>query len=128
MPKTFRKLNGDVMTYDTKKYNATWYAKNKKNVLRKIMRCECCNIELAQSNYSNHKKTKKIEKFLKHLVQFNRPKSHLYGTPQMMPHSWLRYANSRVNDFYKNLQHYNKNYIIYNEKHSMLYNVLLMSY
>ena len=59
MPKTFLKSNGEISNYDTNKYNATWYAKNKNKLVRKIIMCEYCNIELTQSNKSNHNKSKK---------------------------------------------------------------------
>jgi hypothetical protein len=57
--KKYTKKNGEevVKTYDQKKYNNTYYLKNKDKI-NKTYKCSYCNKEINQSNKTNHDKTK----------------------------------------------------------------------
>ena len=59
MPSTYTKKNGEVISYDCRKYNAESYAKNKEKVLSDKYECQYCNISLLKCNKSNHNKSKK---------------------------------------------------------------------
>ena len=59
MPSTNTKKNGEVISYDCRKYNAEANAKNKEKVLRDKYECQYCNISLLKCNKSNHNKSKK---------------------------------------------------------------------
>ena len=59
MPSTYTKKNGEVISYDCRKYNAEAYAKNKEKVLSDKYECQYCNISLLKCNKSNHNKSKK---------------------------------------------------------------------
>ena len=59
MPSTYTKKNGEVISYDCRKYNAEAYAKNKGKVLSDKYECQYCNVSLLKCNKSNHNKSKK---------------------------------------------------------------------
>ena len=59
MPSTYTKKNGEVISYDCRKYNALAYAKNKDKVLSDKYECDYCNVTLLKCNKSNHNKSKK---------------------------------------------------------------------
>ena len=59
MPSTYTKKNGEVISYDCRKYNAEAYAKNKEKVLSDKYECQYCNVSLLKCNKSNHNKSKK---------------------------------------------------------------------
>ena len=59
MPSTYTKKNGEVISYDCRKYNAESYAKNKEKVLSDKYECQYCNVSLLKCNKSNHNKSKK---------------------------------------------------------------------
>ena len=59
MPSTYTKKNGEVISYDCRKYNAEAYAKNKEKVLSDKYDCQYCNVSLLKCNKSNHNKSKK---------------------------------------------------------------------
>ncbi len=49
-------------TISRKEYSKAWYEKNKEKHLQNMkekMMCELCNVEIAKSKYSIHKKTQK---------------------------------------------------------------------
>lgn len=60
--KTYTKKNGEVVVkeYDQKKYNKSYYEKNKEKIAEEVYNCECCNKEgIKKRNKFNHEKTEK---------------------------------------------------------------------
>ena len=60
--KTYTKKNGEVITkdYDQKKYNKSYYEKNKDKIAEEIYTCDFCNKEgIKKRNKYNHEKTLK---------------------------------------------------------------------
>ena len=99
MPSTYTKKNGEVISYDCRKYNAEAYAKNKEKVLSDKYECQYCNVSLLKCNKSNHNKSKKHLLVVAYANKQNAtqpPEVLEHATPfhpQTMPHSWLIYAN-----------------------------------
>lgn len=59
MPNTYISKSGEVKKYDTKKYNAASYAKNKEKILEKTLHCVYCDVYYTPANKYNHMKSKK---------------------------------------------------------------------
>ena len=59
MPSTYTKKNGEVVTYNIKKYNAASYEKNKEKLASRIKHCEFCNIDFKATCTTNHNRSKR---------------------------------------------------------------------
>ena len=65
--KTYTKKNGEVVVkeYDQKKYNKSYYEKNKDKIAEEVYTCECCNKEgIKKRNKFNHEKSVKHKLYL----------------------------------------------------------------
>ncbi len=75
MVNAYVKKNGEISTYNTKKYNADAYAKNKEKILSDKVHCDFCNITYLKSNHSNHLKSKKHMTVIAYINKLNVPQN-----------------------------------------------------
>jgi len=71
MVHTYIKKNGEISTYNTKKYNADAYAKNKEKILSDKIHCDFCNISYLKCNHSNHLNSKKHTTVIAYINKIN---------------------------------------------------------
>lgn len=70
--KSYTNKQGELKEYDQKKYNNTYYLKNKDKIAEEVYTCECCNKEgIKKRNKYNHEKSEKhkLKLELKNLQQ-----------------------------------------------------------
>ena len=67
MPSTYTKKNGEVVTYNIKKYNAASYEKNKEKLASRIKHCDFCNTDFKATCTTNHNRSKR------HIMIVNAP-------------------------------------------------------
>jgi|688.fasta_scaffold528943_2 hypothetical protein len=64
--KTYTKKNGEITDYDQKKYNKTYYEKNKEKKAVETYTCNYCNKEeIIKRNKYNHDKTLKHKLYVR---------------------------------------------------------------
>ena len=60
MPNVYIKKDGTIVTYDTKIYNKKSYIKRREEILKKVIRCEICDVRYALTNATNLKSAKHL--------------------------------------------------------------------